>query len=283
MSKYFKEEEIKKLKLSEYSKIRESDFQYYVCDKKYRELREKYIMSIIGDVELDEDTYRLFMGQFDTCGGRYDVQTKRETIKGIYEILQKYPFLTAASLDQIWFVYIHDQFEEYDLVDELGQYFKRYGKTEEALDKYLGYVDEIAKEYDKQFHIDAAKLSEFCEDYGKDLIQYLQYIIKSQHISADKIISFLPSKELIDGDRKQLDKIIKETRIFFGACYPISYQMIESLATGEGLDDYPEQPQYCICGTTRIDTTFTKQEFLDSIKERKDKMGKQKVLKRKGE
>ena len=271
MSKYFNEQEFTNLKLREYSKMCKCDFQYYVCDEKYRKLRTEYIISIIGDVELDEATYRLFMGKFDSYGGRYDVRTKRETIKGIYEILQKYPFLSAASLDQIWFVYIHDQFEAYDLIDELGKYFKSYGKTEEALDKYLGYVSEIAKEYDKQFHGTAAKLVEYCEDYDQDLIRYLQTLIKGQHVSLDSIISSLPSKELIEKDKKQLGDIIRQTRIFFGACYPISYQMIESLATGEGLDDYPEQPQYMICGTRKIDTTFTKQEFLESIKKIKVK------------
>ena len=269
MSKYFKEEEVKKFKLSEYSKMSQSQFKYHVCDEEYRGARTEYIMDVIGDVELDEDTYRLFMGKFSCSGGRYDVRIKRETIKGIYEILQKYPFLTAASLDQIWFVYIQDQFEIYDLKDELGKYFERYGKTEEALEKYLRYVDEIAKEYDKQFHKDAAKLSEYCEDYDQDLIEYLQTIIKRQHVSLEHIVSSLPSKELIDKDKKQLGEIIQQTRIFFGACYPISYQMIESLVTDEGLEYYPEQPQYLICGTRKIDATFTKQEFLDSIQKEK--------------
>ena len=76
---------------------------------------------------------------------------------------------------------------------------------------------------------------------------------------------------LIDKDTKQLHGIIERTRIFFGACHPISYQMIESLATDEGLDYYPEQPQYLICGTSKIDATFTKQEFLDSIQKAKVK------------
>lgn len=280
MEKYFKEEKTKQFKLSEYLKMSDSDFQYYSRSERYRESRIKYIISIIGDVELDVDTYELFMEKFDSFGGKYDVQVKRETIQGIYEILQKYPFLTAESLGKIWRVYIHDQFEAYDLKDELGRYFECYGKTEEALEKYLKYVDEIAKEFDKQFYKDAAKLSEYCEDYDQDLIKYLQTIIKEQHISLECILSSLPCKELIDKDQKQLKEIIRQTRIFFGACRPISYQMIESLVTGEGLDCYPEQPQYCICGTKVIDTTFTKQEFLDSIKERKAKVEKQKVLKR---
>ena len=78
----------------------------------------------------------------------------------------------------------------------------------------------------------------------------------------------LPSKELLEKDRQQLIDISTQTRIFMGVCQPISYQMIESLAIGKGLDHYPEQPAYLINGTRKIETTFTKQEFLDSIKKR---------------
>ena len=77
--------------------------------------------------------------------------------------------------------------------------------------------------------------------------------------------------DLIDKDKEQLMEIIRETRIYFGVCYPISYQMIESLATGKGLDCYPEQPKYWINHQRTIDTTFTKQEFLDSIEKVKVK------------
>ena len=69
-------------------------------------------------------------------------------------------------------------------------------------------------------------------------------------------------------DKKQLIEISSQTRIYFGCCLPISYQMIESLATERGLDRYPEQPKYLINGTKTIDTTFTKQDFLDSIQKR---------------
>ena len=55
-----------------------------------------------------------------------------------------------------------------------------------------------------------------------------------------------------------------------GMCNPISYQMIERLATGEGLDDYPEKLHYIINSSREIEVTFTKQEFLDSIKKAKD-------------
>ncbi len=172
---------------------------------------------------------------------------------------------------KIWFVYIHDQFETYGLVDVLGKYIEQYGKTDAALEAYITYVDETAQEFDKYFFEEASKLEPYYADYDIDLIQHLQYIVKSQHILAKEIISSLPSKELIDKDKAQLYDIIGRTRIFLGTCHPISYQMVESLATGEGLDYYPEQPQYLIYGTRKIDTTFTKQEFLESIKKAKVK------------
>lgn len=268
MKTYFKEE-TKKMKLSEYLKL--TEFKCFLCDEKYREPRTRYIMDIIGDAELDEETYKLFLSQFQSCGGRYDVRLKRETIKGIYDISKKYPFLTADALDEIWFVYIQDQFEEYMLDEVLGKYIEIYGKKTETLFKYLDYVDKTAKQFDRQFIKEASKLDKYYTVYDMDLIKRLQYIIKSQHIKADKIISSLPSSELIRRDKAQLTEICIKTRIYMGACEPISYQMIESLATKGELDYYPEQPQYVICGTTKIDATFTKQEFLDSIKEKKQK------------
>ena len=55
--------------------------------------------------------------------------------------------------------------------------------------------------------------------------------------------------------------------------------MIEKLVTGQGLDSFPEQPKYFICRTEKIDTTFTKQEFLSSIEDSKDQKAKEKILK----
>lgn len=271
MKKYFKEEENQKLKLSEYLKMDKSEFQYFVYDDEYRERVTKYIMGIIGDVELDEETYAAFISEFRCFGGRYDVRTNKETIKGVYEITQKYPYLTKDAIQYVWFVYINDLFETYSLDEMLGKYIELYGKTEEGFLKYIDHVEKVADEFNKQFDEDAAKLDEYCKDYDSDLIKHLRYIIKRKHIKSEKILSVLPSRELIDKDREQLMDICNKTRIYFGACQPISYQMIERLATGVGLDDYPEQPKYCINESRTIDATFTKQEFLDSIQKEKAK------------
>jgi len=281
MSKYFIEEgkELEKHKLSDYLEIDAEDYKRFQCLEKYRKQRTRHIMGIIGDVEFDEKTYDLFLRQFDCFGGKYNVLSKKETIKGIYDISQKYPYLSPAALDEIWFEYINDLFEEYSLKDALEQFIEKYGKTEKALFSYLHYIEEIAEEYNKKFHIEAAKLSVFCEGYGPELIKHLQYLIKSQHVTADKVMDSLPSLKLIYKDNMQLGEIMSQTRIFLGACNPISYQMIDCLATEDNLDRFPEQPKYCINGGKTIDATFTKQEFLDSIKEKYVTKDDSKVLK----
>lgn len=265
---YFKKEEAPKHKLSEYLEYKDSDFKYLLCDTGRRIPRTKYIMETLGDVEMDIETYKLFIGQFQSFGGRYRVRTKSETIKGIYDISVKYPFLAKDALDEIWRVYIKDLFEEYALDEMLGKYIELHGKTDDAIAAYLDFIDRKAKEYEPRFERDAKSLDAYIDEYGEDFIKHLKYIVKSQHIPASDIEKALPEKELVEKDRQQLIDISTQTRIFMGCCHPISYQMIESLATGEGLDYYPEQPAYLINGTRKIETTFTKQQFLDSIQRR---------------
>lgn len=267
MEKVFKERKLKKIKLSEYLKKPDRAFEHLLCDEGYRERRTKYIIDSIGDVELDKKEYALFIAQFQHFG-RYDVNVKRDTYKEMYKISQMYPFLSADSLETIWGYYIKDLFEEYALDEMLGEFFKSYGQTEEAFYAYIDFVEEKATEIDKKFEEESKGLEEYQEEYGEDLIRTLQGIMRRHHVHIDQIKSSLPSYDLIEKDKKQLIEISRQTRIYFGCCQPISYQMIESLATGSGLDYYPEQPAYLINESRKIETTFTKQEFLDSIKKR---------------
>lgn len=267
MKKVFKTKDTKKNKLSEYLKKSDKEFKYLLCDEGYREKRTKYIMDSIGDVELDMETYAVFIAQFQRFG-RYDVNVKRDTYKKMYKISQMYPFLSADSLECIWGYYIKDLFEEYELDEMLGQYFESYSQTEEAFYAYIDFVDEKATEIDKKFEEESKGLEEYQEEYGEDLIRTLKGIMRRYHVHIEQIKSSLPSHDLIEKDKKHLIEISSQTRIYFGCCEPISYQMIESLATGRSLDYYPEQPAYLINRTRKIETTFTKQEFLDSIKKR---------------
>ena len=76
---------------------------------------------------------------------------------------------------------------------------------------------------------------------------------------------------LIKKDEEQIHEISARTRIYFGACYPVSYSMTTALIKGT-IDKYPEQPSYYIDVLKQdIPATFTKQEFLKSIEKQKVK------------
>jgi len=279
MSKYFKEEKTPELKLSEYLEKEEDEFKGCLFDEKSRKIRTKYLIELLGDITLDLDVYKLFIKQFQTYGGRYDVRTKPETIKDIYGFVKRYPTLTATAIEEIWFIYIKDQFEEYALIDMLEKYIQLHGKKDDTLLSYLDFVDRKAKEFDKRFEAEAKTLESYKTEYGEEFVKHLQYIIKSQHIPAKKIISSLPCKELIIKDKEHLREIATRTRIFMGMCQPISYQMVESLATDEGLDCFPEQPAYLINGETQVEATFTKDDFLASIKKHADEAASKQLKK----
>ena len=271
MAVYFKEKEEKKLSLSEYLKKDELKCQYHLCPEKYRAPRTKYIIDAIGDVELDESTYSLFLKQWQCSGGMYDVRTKSETFKGIYDFYKRFPFLTADALDEIWFRYISDLYQEYHLENILEIFLERFGKEDKTFKLFLSFTDEMAKFHHQKYIEDARKIESFEKEYGEEFISRIKTLIIRQHLSLETIIKCLPSAEIIQRDEEQLKSIVESTRMFFGACEPISYQMFESLVTGEGLEYYPEQPQYSICGTKKMDTTFTKKTFLESIKKAKVK------------
>ncbi len=265
MSKFFKEEPVTTFPLSEYLIKDKDEFKGCIFDEESRQRRTKYIMSILGDISLEKDTYELFMRQFQSFGGKYDVRTKKETIKGMYDISKRYPKLTSSALEEIWFTYIKDLFEEYALTDMLEKYLDIHGQTDDAIKAYLDFVETKAVEFEKTFKEASKELECYKEEYGERVVSHLQHIMQRQHISLEQIIASLPSSELIKKDQEQLSELSKKTRIYMGVCLPLSQQMIESLATGESLDYYPEQPSYVINGTSKVDATFTKQQFLDSV------------------
>lgn len=265
MSKFFKEE-TSSFKLSDYLEKDASTFKGCIFDEESRKKRTEYIMDILGDVSLDEETYEVFMSEFQSFGGRYDVRVKPETIEGIYEITKKYPKLSSKAIEEIWFIYIKDLYEEYSLTDMLGKYIEHHGQTDEAVQAYLDFVERKAIELDASFIEEAKALDTYKEEYGKSFIEQLQYTMRSQHIHLEDILKALPTSELVKKDQEQLSDIAFKTRCFMGMCLPISHQMTISLATGSKLDYYPDQPAYVVSGGKTFDTTFTKQEFLDSIK-----------------
>ncbi len=139
--KYFTKEEKEKFLLSDYLKMSDDMFKKEIFKESDRLARTKYLIEVLGDAYLDIDTYKLFIRQFQSFGGPYSVLVDKDTIKGIYEIYKMYPFLTDKALGSIWYLYIRDLFEEYELHYILELFIKTYGMKDDTFEKYLSYIE----------------------------------------------------------------------------------------------------------------------------------------------
>lgn len=138
--KYFTKEVKEKFLLSDYLKMNDEMFKKEIFKESERLARTKYLIEMLGDVCLDMDAYKLFIRQFQSFGGPYSVLVDKDTIIGIYGIYEMYPFLTEEALRNIWFLYIRDLFEEYELSSILEIFIKTYGMKDETFEKYLSYI-----------------------------------------------------------------------------------------------------------------------------------------------
>lgn len=259
--KYLKEKFKEEKSLSKYLEVAD--------DQKKRELR--YLIEVLTDVELDEDMMDLFHRQFHCFGGRYSVRVKPETIKGIYGITRKFPELTKSAIDEIWFRYITDLYEEYDMTDILDKYFEVFGKTDEAFELFIDYVDKKADEQQERYKEEAKELDELKEEYGERFTDHLKSLVIREHFKTEDIKKYLPSADLIKKDEKHICDLSARTRIFFGCCEPVSYTMFDILLEEKTLETYTETPTYYISTGRSEQATFTKTEFLESIEKQKIK------------
>lgn len=263
MSKYFKEIQKEEKHLSEYETIDE------------REKREvEYLIDVLGDVPLDEDMKKLFHSQFHRFGGKYSVRTKPETIKGIYDITRKFSDLSVDAIDEIWFRYIDDLFERYDMTSVLAKYLELFGKEDETVELFLTYVDKKADDLQEEYKKEASTLDDLQEEYSESFVSHLKSLVLREHISTYEIRKCLPSPELIKKDEEHILDLSRRTRIFFGCCEPVSYTMVDILIEDKTLDTYTETPTYYISTGRCEQATFTKTEFLESIQKQKIKIRK---------
>ncbi len=261
---YFQEEKPRK-KLSEY-KCTKYEREIFTPEK--QQLRTDYLIGILGDVEVDEETYKMFIKSFQTYGGMYDVRTKKETFKGIYDIISQYRELTPSAIEEIWHFYISDLFEEYQLPSLLEKYIEMFGQTDDAFTSYIDFVKRKAKLHQEKFDEDAKKVDDL-PGYSKRFKDHLKGLIRRQHYTYDTVSKFLPSPELVTADEEQLLDIETKTRIYFGSCEPISYSFIETLLEEGTLDSYYDELYYHINYATKVPATFTKQDYLASITKQK--------------
>ncbi len=261
MSKYFEDE--KKIVLKQY---------YDICDKEERDKVLKVLISL-GDVEISEALLKGYIKSLDILGGSYDVRKDPKTIQGIYKIYTKFPRLSTEAFEEIYDRYIDDLFTEYGLISVFEKVIKVFGETDQAVIFFFYYVDEKAKELSKKYDVEAYPLYRLSplydveekEDYDQ-YIAFLYRIIMREHISVDAIIDSIPSPEIVKRDIRQLDQLAKKYGTFMYCFEPLSFEITRSLAKGEDISKYKDQPSYYLCRDGQYeDATFSMKEFLDSI------------------
>lgn len=256
MSKYFKVEKEKEMYLSEYGESKEDI---------------KYLIKVLGDVKMELPMIKLFCRELHSFGGRYDVIRKPETIRAMYYMTQKYPYLTDCAIDEVWFKYIKDLFDEYSLDSTLEDLLRVFGMQDVAFEQYLCYIEYKASDYQKKFEEEEFLADSLKEDYSESFIKHIKFLITRRHIMFEDIKKCIPSYELIEKDEEHIIDLSKRTRIFFGCCEPVSYTLVDSLVEDKTLDSYEEELKYYASTGMVEQATFTKQEFLDSIEKVKTK------------
>lgn len=156
---------------------------------------------------------------------------------------------------------------ELDMTDEDGLILIKIKKKK--IVEFLEEIQQISQqvEYDKKYMA-------LRERVGDKVVEYLI----GTPIDPDKLIKYLPSKELIDEDYKLYQKLFG---LSCGYYTPdeglLSIELAKQLAIGKSIDEYPEKLDYHFYWYPKetksvCEASFTKSEFLDSIKKEQSKL-----------
>lgn len=126
---------------------------------------------------------------------------------------------------------------------------------------------------------EARKLDDYWDEYHiegvSDFYQYITYLknlVIYQHIPVDTIIDSMASPELIKADALHLLELGRFYRCHLGLSYPTSYECTKIIADGHILVEQDEKIAYYISAAKEIvDGTFSTKEFMDSVRERREK------------
>lgn len=251
----------------------------YDCDERTKKAFELMTDCVEGEVSLPFSIIEAYSEYYHTIGGRYDVRKYGLSAMGLYSFYKRFPDITPLAFKEIGDLYIQDLFEDYKLEDIFEKMIETFGKTDDTFRLFILYVKEKADELDSKYEMEAAKLDDYRSEYdieGRDdfyqFISYLQRLITDEHFKYDAIVDSLPSPELVKKDAMQLSELARFYRCTFGTDYPTSYFYTKVLACGLGIRECDEKIQYYVSAYKKtVDGTFTTREFMDSVRERREK------------
>lgn len=275
MQKYFKEEKKEKFSLKYYWEQIELAYQKLESEGKktklsHKHVQIKHIYSSLGDVMISEKQLETICETFNSSRCRYGtICLKGETIRDIYKITELFPELSKEAILWISKEYIKDLFDKYSLIENLAIMLREYGMKDSTFEKFMNEVDILAYKEEKIYSEVASYIRMYCGQYSYDFVRHFERFVKEHHISWQRFRECLPSPELILKDQVELLALARRAKDCFGICDPITFQMLEDYLDGDTeLKDYCEQPYYFISTQTgKVDTSFTKTQFIESIEQ----------------
>ncbi|MBP5684550.1 MAG: hypothetical protein J6X02_04770 [Bacilli bacterium] len=130
-------------------------------------------------------------------------------------------------------------------------------------------------DYEKE----ASKLDDYYDEYYiegiSDFYQYITYLkglVIYEHLPVDAIIDSMPSPEIIKKDTLHITELARFYRCHLGMGYPTSYECTKIIASGHILVEQDEKIAYYISAAKEfVDGTFSTKEFMDSVRDRREK------------
>ena len=257
-----------------------SSYQAGEYDEEIRETIDR-LKDVVGDdIKLPLSIIKAYSSYYHSYGGRYDVRQYGLSAQGLCAFYKMFPHISAKAFEEIADRYIMDLFQDYDLEAVFEKLITVYGETDEAFELFISYVDKKADELDKKYDIEASKLDDYSEEYHIEdytefyqFIPYLKRIVTGEHVHVEDIISSLPSSEIVKKDALQLKELSRFYRCEFGSGYPTSFFYTRVLSYGLGLRETDEKIKYYVSAYQKeIEGTFSTKEFMDSVRERKEKI-----------
>lgn len=159
---------------------------------------------------------------------------------------------------------------------------KRRLIEEEYKQKIKDLLSYIEEEYESKAVLGRQKLETLIPTYGKKVVAHMILHSKLSYMEFDEVLKYLPSRELLEEDLKHYEFLVGHACGYSSKIdYPLSLKLIMDLVEGKTLEEYPEQLIYVhqVCtgsGLKMYETpaTFTKTEFLESIKEKQKSIKK---------
>lgn len=163
-------------------------------------------------------------------------------------------------------------------IDEIQE--KRKAIEEEYKQKIRELLAYIESEYPSKAIEGRKNLETLIPIYGRRIVAHMILHSKLSYMDFDEIVKCLPSKEILEKDLQHYEILESYTCGYSSRIdYPLSLKLVMDLVEGKSLDEYPEQLTYvhqaCIGGGLKMyetPATFTKTEFIESIKEKPKRM-----------